>query len=135
MKQTLLPLLTALCLSSPALAATQPLECPEPAPVFSAADSNALDLSQLAQKVGTADLDGTSLRTVADQIRVDYPDAKDGDVADIMITAFCTYLNADAPPDHRSEANVRAFEKQVYDAVFGGPPAETYKRQGWLYGN
>ncbi|EBA09694.1 hypothetical protein [Sagittula stellata] len=135
MKRTLLPLLTVLCLSSPALVAAQSLECPEPAPVFTEAGAHDFDLQQLAQRVGTADLDGQSLGTIAKEIRSEYPDAKDADVADIMITAFCNYLNTNAPSDHRSEANVAAFENQVYDAVFGGAPAKTYKRQGWLYGN
>lgn len=135
MKHPLFPLLTVLCLASPALAFADPLDCPAPAPVFASAAANPLDLPQLAQMVGTADLDGTSLRTVAETLRNDYPDASDADVADIMITAFCTYLNADAPPDHRSEANVSAFETQVYRAVFGGPAPESYTKQGWLYGN
>lgn len=135
MKHPLLPLLTALCLSAPAFASAQPLDCPEPAPVFTAADAQSFDLSQLAVTVGTADLDGKSLRRVAGNIRSDYPEAADADVADVMITAFCTYLNTDAPADHRSESNVRAFETQVYDAVFGGAPDPSYEKQGWLYGN
>lgn len=135
MKHPLLPLLTALCLSAPMLASAQPLDCPAPAPVFTAADAEPFDLSQLAQTVGQAELDGTSLRKVAEGIRADYPEAKDADVADIMITAFCTYLNTDAPKDHRSESNVRAFESEVYDAVFGGAPDQSYEKQGWLYGN
>ena len=76
-----------------------------------------------------------SLRSIAAQIRADYPDASDADVADIMITAFCTHLNAGTPPNDHSEANVTAFEKETYNAVFGGPPPESYPRQGWLYGN
>ena len=59
----------------------------------------------------------------------------DAEVADIMITAFCSYLNTDAPADHRSASNVQAFEEHAYDAVFGGAPPESYSRQGWLYGN
>ena len=135
MKHPLLSVVTVLCLSAPALAQTQPLECPQPAPVFAEAGSNALDLSQLAQTVGTAQLDDQSLYSVAQQIRGDYPDATDADVADIMITAFCTYLNTDAPADHRSEANVRGFEQATYNAVFGGPPPHDYPLHGWLYGN
>ncbi|WP_023851583.1 hypothetical protein [Ponticoccus alexandrii] len=56
-------------------------------------------------------------------------------MADIMITAYCTFLNADTPPDHRAEATVNAFEQETYDAVFGGTPPESYPRQGKLYGN
>ena len=135
MKQPLLCLVSALCLSSPAFAAADALDCPEPAPVFAEADANTFDLSKLAQTVGTAELDGQSLGKVAEQIRSDYPEATDADVADIMITAFCTYLNTDAPADHRSEANVNAFEQEAYNAVFDGTPPESYERQGWLYGN
>lgn len=127
--------LATLCLASPALADEQPLACAQPAPVFTDAESSPLDLSHLAQTVGTAELDGQSLDAVAGQIREDYPDATDAEVADIMITAFCSYLNTDAPADHRSASNVQAFEEQAYDAVFGGAPPESYSRQGWLYGN
>lgn len=52
-----------------------------------------------------------------------------------MITAYCTYLNQDASVSHRSEETVKAFETQVYDAVFGGAPPQDYKKQGWLWGN
>ncbi|MFZ5963046.1 hypothetical protein ACOXXX_08865 [Thalassococcus sp. BH17M4-6] len=135
MKHPLFCLVTVAALSAPALVAAQPLDCPQPAPVFAEADANTFDLAKLAQTVGTTDLGGDSLHAVAEQIRADYPDASDADVADIMITAFCTYLNTDAPADHRSEANVNAFEQQAYIAVFGGPPPESYPRQGWLYGN
>ena len=133
MKLPLLPLMTALCMSAPALAMAAPLQCPEPAPVFGEADAKPLDLKQLAQTVGTAELDDKSLYTVAQDIRADYPKAKDADVADIMITAYCNYLNTDTPPDHRSRATVNSFEKQTYNAVFGGTPPESYPRQGWLY--
>ena len=135
MKRSILTVVTAVCLSAPAFVAAQSLECPDPAPVFTEADAGTFDLAQLAQSVGAAELDGQSLYAVAEKIRDDFPNAADADVADIMVTAFCTYLNSDAPADHRSEANVLAFENQVYDAVFGGTPPESYSRQGWLYGN
>ena len=133
MKPQFFPLVLALGLTAPVFAMAAPLACPEPAPVFAQAGPGAVDLAQLAQTVGTAALDGEALHTVAQQIQADYPDAKDADVADIMITAFCTYLNTDAPADHRDQATVSAFEQEVYGAVFGGTPPESYPRQGWLY--
>ncbi|MFD1342596.1 hypothetical protein [Litorisediminicola beolgyonensis] len=135
MNSPLLALVSAACLAAPALVSAQPLDCPAPAPVFSEADATPLDLSTLAQTVGSTELDGASLHAVADQVRSDYPDASDADIADILITAFCTYLKTDAPESHRSEANVTAFEQEAYDAVFGGAPPQDYPRQGWLYGN
>lgn len=133
MNLPLLPLVTALGLAAPALAMAQPLECPEPAPVFAEIHKDPIDLTQLAQTVGTAELDGDTLYNVAQKIRGEFPKAQDADVADIMITAYCTYLNTDAPASHRDEANVTAFEQQTYNAVFGNTPPEDYKRQGWLY--
>ena len=127
--------MTALCLASPAFAATQALDCPEPAPVFVRADAKTFDLSKLAQTVGTAKLDDTSLYKAAEHICSDFPGARNADVAEIMITANCTYLNTDVPADHRSESDVSAFEQLVYDAVFGGAPPKSYPRQQWLLGN
>lgn len=135
MKTPFLPLVTALCLTAPAMVLAEPLACPEPAPVFAEAGAHAFNLSQMAETVGTAALDGEALTTVKQQIEADYPNASDADIADIMITSFCTYLNTDAPADHRSEATVSGFEKEVYNAVFGGTPPEDYTRQGWLYNN
>ena len=135
MKHPLIVLASTVCLLSPAIVSAQALECLDPAPVFAEADATTFDLAQLAQTVGTAELDGNSLRTIAQQIRGEFPAASNADVADIMITAFCTYLNDDAPADHRDQENVAAFEQQTYDAVFGSPPPPTYKRHGWLYGN
>ena len=133
MKRHLTALTSVLCLASTAVFAAEELECQEPAPVFAEADASTFDLPQLAQTVGTAELDGSSLYQVAEQIRSDFPDATDADVADIMITAFCTYLNDDAPADHRTQANITAFESETYNAVYEGTPPEDYKRHGWLY--
>lgn len=135
MKRPLVALVSTLCLVMPAVVSAQALECVDPAPVFKEAGATTFDLQALAQTVGTAELDGGSLPAVAEQVRRDYPHATDADVADILITAFCTYLNDDAPADHRSEANVAAFEQEVYTAVYGGTPPDTYERHGWLYGN
>lgn len=135
MKNPLLPLVTVLYLSAPALAGAQALQCPEPAPVFAQVGANTLDLGQLAQTVGNAQPNSQALYTVAEQIHADYPDATNPEVADIMITAFCTYLNTDAPADRRSDASVRAFEQETYAAVFGGPPPRDYPMHGWLYSN
>lgn len=135
MKRSLFTVAAALCLSSASLAAAQDLDCPEPAAVFTAADAGAFDLPKLARDVGSAELDGDALGKIVGKIRSDYPEATDAEVADIMITAFCTYLNTDTPADHRSEEHVSAFEQQAYDAVFNGPAPESYPRQGWLYGN
>lgn len=133
MKYPLLSIVTVICLSSPALVTAQPLNCGQPASIFMTAGVSPLDLTQLAQSVGTAPLDGQSLRQVTQNLRADYPAATDAEISDVMITAFCTYLNTDAAPDLRNPANIRAFEKDTYDAVFGGPPPDSYQPQGWLY--
>ena len=91
MKRSLFTVATALCLSSASLAAAQDLDCPEPAAVFTAADAGAFDLPKLARDVGSAELDGDALGKIVGQIRSDYPEATDAEVADIMITAFCRW--------------------------------------------
>ena len=124
----------ALFLAAPA-AFAQPLDCPEPAPVFSAAGAAPIDLDALSSEMAAADLGADDLDAVIKRIRTDYPSASDAEVADIAITAFCRHVQTHFPADRRSEAPVAAFEAKVYDAVFGGAPPETYARQGWLYGN
>lgn len=118
----------------PALAPAEPLDCPDAPAVFSRGGGGAAGLDSLSRRVGSAELRGSDLRDIASGMRKDYPDAGDAEIADLMITAYCHYLD-EAPADHRDEGAVRDFEQQVYAAVFGGPPPETYPRQGWLYGN
>ncbi|NIZ11986.1 hypothetical protein [Phaeobacter sp. HF9A] len=119
MKHPLFTLVTVLCLSSPALVSAEPLDCPNPSAVFTEAGGGTFDLAALAQKVGTAELDGDNLSTIAQELAKAHPDATKADIADIMITAFCNYLNTDAPANHRSEAFVTNFENQVSIAVYG----------------
>ncbi|ETA50776.1 hypothetical protein [Ponticoccus alexandrii] len=135
MKLTLAALASTLCLALPAMASAEAFGCKDPAPVFAAAGASTFDLPKLAQTVGNAELDGRSLRPVAQQVRTDFPEASEADVADIMITAFCTYLNDDAPASHRSQSNIRNFEREVYGAVFGGAAPESYQCHDWLCGD
>lgn len=122
----------ALC--SPAAAAAQSLTCPDVASVFARdnATSSPHSINELSELVGTAEIDGTSLRSVATKLRADYPKASDAEIADIMITVYCNYLRNDAPASRRTEANMTAFEKQAYDATFGEAAPKKRKR-GWLF--
>lgn len=135
MKKVLSVLLTSIVFTVPVIGLAQTLDCPEPAAVFGEAGANTAYLSELASTVGTAELDGTSLRAIVQQIRAEFPAAQDADIADLMITSFCAYLNDDVPVSHRSEANVAAFEQQTYDAVFGAAPPPRYEPQSWLLGD
>ncbi|MCR9236705.1 MAG: hypothetical protein NXI17_08540 [Alphaproteobacteria bacterium] len=121
-------------LISPVAAAAQSLTCPDVASVFARdnATSSPQSINDLSELVGKAEMDGTSLRSVATKLRADFPKASDAEIADIMITVYCNYLRNDAPASHRTEANMTAFEKQAYDATFGEAPPKERKR-GWLF--
>lgn len=128
-------LLAAFALGAPSLGFAAPLDCPDAPAVFGEADAGTTMLRDLARTIGSAGQDGQSPASIADDLRAKYPRAGDADIADIMITAYCTWLDTDAPEDQRSESNVSKFEQQVYDAVFEGPPPPEYKTQDWIRGN
>ncbi|WP_023851584.1 hypothetical protein [Ponticoccus alexandrii] len=73
MKCPFLSLVKVLCLSSPALASAQSLDCPAPAPIVVEANATTFNLPELAQTVGTFEIDGESLRKIAGQLRADFP--------------------------------------------------------------
>ncbi|MGJ8532210.1 MAG: hypothetical protein ACSHYC_08495 [Alphaproteobacteria bacterium] len=127
-------LFSPVALISPVAAAAQSLTCPDVASVFARdnATSSPHSINDLSELVGKAEIDGTSLRSVATKLRADFPKASDAEIADIMITVYCNYLRDDAPASHRTEANMTAFEKQAYDATFGEAPPKERKR-GWLF--
>ncbi len=127
-------LAAALAMATAATAA--PLTCPVPAAVFAKTNgaSRPVSIAGLADQVGTSALDDKGVRAMETKIASDYPDAKKAEIADLLITAFCTYLKKDTPGTRQREASVLAYEKLVYSVVFGGAPPSDYKRQGWLYG-
>ena len=123
--------------ATPATALAQPLDCPDASLVFSKDNgaAKAVSLDQLAEQIGGVEMNGGALNPVVDHIRRDFPAAGDAEIADLMITAYCSYLSKDGRESHRTEANVKAFEKQIYQVVFSGPTPPDYKKKGWLNGN
>jgi len=135
MRTTLFCMALAATTSVTTMAYSADLDCPEASMVMSETHASARYLTELSIKLGEIELNDKSLRLVADDIRAEFPSVQDAEVADIIIAAYCEYLNTDIPDDQKSDAAVSAFEQATYNAVFGAAPPSDYKRQGWLYGN
>ncbi len=140
MKNTVAFLLASFVLGAPSLGLAAPLDCPDAPAVFSEAGAGADALQVIADKIGTAGHDDEeiekNLSSIAYELRKEYPKARDAEVADMLIAAYCSWLAKAIPGgDEQSEQEVLAFEQRVYQVVFQGPPPPEYERQGWLYGN
>ena len=118
-------------LLSPAALAAQSLSCPDVGSVFARdnATESPLSIDQLSKMIGNAEVQGRDLHSAANSLRVDYPEASNAEIADIMVTVYCNYLLNDAPESHRTEANMVAFEQEAYAAVYGPdtPPTQAAK--------
>lgn len=127
----------AALIATPALAAAESLDCPDPAEVFAGdgASGTSARLGELSRLVGSEEMNGDSLHGAIEELRTDYPKATDAEVSDLMITAYCNFLNEDGSENQRTEANVRTFEQQVYSAVYTEGSRPEPKEHGWLYGN
>ena len=106
---------------TPVLANAQALTCPNPAEVFAVdgAEPLAASIPQLAGILSGAELRDKDLRSLAGTLGSDYPEASDPEIADLMITAYCSYLSNDGSLHLTTEASMEQFEKQAYTAVLG----------------
>lgn len=122
-------------LLSPAALAAQSLSCPDIGSVFARdnATESPLSIDQLSIMIGNAEVQGRDLHSAADSLRVDFPKASSAEIADLMVTVYCNYLLKDAPESHRTEANMAAFEQEVYAAVYGPDTPPNPSGKGWLF--
>ncbi len=141
------PLLKPLLLSAALFAGlaaegiAQPLTCPDPASVFAAADAGgppAIKLSTLADEIGRLTTAATAPENVdlgglVASIRQDYPQASDAEVADLLVTGYCAFLQTATTPDENAATSLKAFETYADAAVFKAPHAAPSKAKGWLY--
>ena len=129
--------LSFLLLALPGSSGAQPLDCPDVTTVLAAdhAPASTFPFDRLETDIGTTALQGGDLSGIAADLRVELPEASDAEIADVMAAAYCAFLASDAPPDHRTEAAVEAFEQQIDRTVFGSAPPPEPKLRGWLYGN
>lgn len=118
-------------------ASAQALECPQVIPVFAedGGTTAPVSLNGLATRVGAAEAHHENLAPIAKNLRQDYPNASSAEISDLMITAYCSFLNNENPRNERSKEELMAFEDSVYQAAFGNQSQPTYERKGWLYGN
>jgi len=128
-------LTASIFLISPAALAAQSLSCPDVKTVFARdnATESPLSIDQLSKMIGNAEVQGRDLHAAANSLRIDYPKASDAEIADIMVTVYCNYLLNDAPDSHRTEANMIAFEKEAYAAVYGPDTPPDPSGKGWLF--
>jgi hypothetical protein len=119
------------------VASAKPLECPVVSQVFAPIDATRGDISleKFGKKISETQSDNAELQAIANSIRADFPDASNAEIANLLITAYCNYLETDAPESQHNQAALMAFEQQAYDAIFKAPKSTPETDHSWLYGN
>lgn len=75
---------------------------------------------------------GGDIHPIANRLKQDLSGTQDAEVANIMIAAYCQYLQtADLGGQDKPELLTR-FEQIAYDAVFS-PPTQEKHEGGWLF--
>lgn len=121
----------------PTADAHAPMACPLYPEVLAQAQASQpaghrISTDALANKIGLLIDAGVDLHLIANRLKNELPNAQPAEIADIMIAAYCQYLNAVPRPGQNRMQMFTAFEAKAYDAAIN-PPNQTPLPGGWLY--
>ncbi len=127
-------LIAAGSLALSATVAAHAEQCPVASDVVAALPKTeqSISVTKMGQELGETVRAGASLHPLANRIKQELPGAQDALVVDLMLAAYCQFLETTAQSPSQQTALFQRFESLANDAVFKAPSDET-KPGSWLF--